>query len=577
MRLTQRHSRGGESVDFQVADRVQATSPEDEQTYPATIEKINDDGTFTVKWDDPDGGPETDNVEAAAMKKIIIFKDYVVGDDVLAVSSEDGQRYPGTVSKINADGTFQVKWDDPDGGPETDNVNAENMKKVTVFKDYKVDDVVEAVFPDDGQIYPGTVIKVNSDGTFQVKWDDPDGGPEDSPVKAKDMKYPPIPLEKLEVGQKFKGTVRAVREFGAFVDIGAETDGLVHVSKMANERVNDPLDYVEVDQEVDVWVSEIRDDGKLGLTMVEGKIGGGGGGGGGGRPLANLTPFEAIDADEWLTGTVYNVMSFGAFVTVSVPDGSASASGLVHISQIREGYVEDVAAEVEVGQEVQVRVINVDLERGKISLSMKSGGSSEPSAARPPADLSAFEGIPSDQWLTGKVARTAPFGAFVTVTAPDSDAIADGLVHITAIKNGFVEDVNEEVSPGDEVQVRVISVDAFNGRISLSMKAEESDSGGGMFAAARPPADLSAFEGIPSDQWLTGKVARTAPFGAFVTVTTPDSESTADGLVHITAIKDGFVEDVNDEVSVGDEVQVRILSVDAEGGKMSLTMKPEDY
>jgi len=466
-RFTQRQSRGGEAVDFQVGDRVQATSPEDEQKYPATIEKVNDDGTFTVKWDDPDGGPETDDVEAGAMKKIIIFKDYVVGDDVLAVS-EDGNRYPGTVSKINEDGTFQVKWDDPDGGPETENVNAENMKKVNVFKDYKVDEVVEAVFPEDGQMYPGTIIKINPDGTFQVKWDDPDGGPEDSPVKVKDMKYPPIPLEKLEPGQKFKGTVRGVREFGAFVDIGAECDGLVHISRMANERIDDPNDYVEVDQEVDVWVSEIRDDGKLGLTMVEGKIGGGGG-----RQPADLTPFEAVDADEFLTGRVDNIMPFGAFVTVTLPDGSASASGLVHISQIRDGFVEDVYAELENGQEVQARVISVDLERGKMSLSLKSGGGFAPRESRPPADLSVFEGIPSDKWLTGKVARTAPFGAFVTITAPDSDATADGLVHITAIKDGFVEDVNDEVSPGDEVQVRIISVDAFAGKMSLSMKPED--------------------------------------------------------------------------------------------------------
>eukprot|EP00419_Tripos_fusus_P084600 CAMPEP_0172847254 /NCGR_PEP_ID=MMETSP1075-20121228/39853_1 /TAXON_ID=2916 /ORGANISM="Ceratium fusus, Strain PA161109" /LENGTH=94 /DNA_ID=CAMNT_0013692241 /DNA_START=8 /DNA_END=289 /DNA_ORIENTATION=- len=94
---------------------------------------------------------------------------------------------------------------------------------------------------------------------------------------------------------------------------------------MANERVEDPNDYVEVGQEVDVWVSEIRDDGKLGLTMVEGKIGGGGG-----RRPADLTSFEAVDPDEWLSGTVDNVLDFGAFVTVTLPDGSASASGLVH-------------------------------------------------------------------------------------------------------------------------------------------------------------------------------------------------------------------------------------------------------
>jgi len=221
---------------------------------------------------------------------------------------------------------------------------------------------------------------------------------------------------------------------------------------------------------------------------------------------------------------------------------------------------------------VQVRVISVDLERGKMSLSMRSGGGFAP-AARQPQDFSAFEGIPSDQWITGRVARTASFGAFVTVTAPDSDATADGLVHITAIKDGFVESVSDEVNEGDEVQVRILSVDVMNGKMSLSMKAD--DFGGG-FASARQPPDFSAFEGIPSDQWLTGKVARTTDFGAFVTITAPDSDATADGLVHITAIKDGFVESVSDEVNEGDKVQVRILSVDVMSGKMSLSMKPDD-
>merc|ERR1712032_128157 len=192
--------------------------------------------------------------------------------------------------------------------------------------------------------------------------------------------------------------------------------------------------------------------------------------------------------------------------------GDAAADGLVHITAIKDGFVEDVNDEVSEGDEVQVRILSVDVFGGKMSLTMGSEDGAF-SAARAPADLSAFEGIPSDQWLTGKVARTAPFGAFVTVTAPDSDAVADGLVHITAIKDGFVEDVNDEVSEGDEVQVRIVSVDVSGGKMSLTMKSED-----GAFAAARAPADLSAFEGIPSDQWLTGKVARTAPFGAFVTV-----------------------------------------------------------
>jgi len=460
-----RASRGGEASEgLQVGDKVQAISAEDEQRYPGVIDKANEDGTYTVRWDDPDGGPETEDVIPGNIKKVFIFKDYVAGDDVKAMSPDDGRWYPGSVAAANADGTFQVKWDDPDGGPETNDVKPEEMKKVTVFKAYKEGDAVEAVFPGDGQMYLATVLKANDDGTFQVKWEDPDGGPADSAVSPKAMRYPPIPVEKLEVGQKYTGTVRSVRDFGGFVDIGATSDGLVHISRVAQERVNDIHEYLEEGQEVEVWVSDVKDDGKFGLTMVEGKIGGGGGG-----APRDVSAFADVSAEEWLDGTVATVLSFGAFVTVTAP-GGATADGLVHISRIREGFIESVEDELSVGQDVRVRVDSVDLERGKLGFTMKEPGAG--GGVRAPADLSAFEGVHSDQWLSGKVARTAPFGAFITVTA-EGGAQADGLVHITQIKDGYVESVEGELEVGQEVQVRVLSVDAAGGKMSLSMKPPE--------------------------------------------------------------------------------------------------------
>jgi len=466
-------SRGGDvAQNFEIGDKVKAVSPDDEQWYPGFLEKVNDDGTFTVKWDDPDGGPETNDISADGLKKIIIFKDYVVGDDVQAIPPDDESYYPGVVAKVNADGTFQVKWDDPDGGPESHDVKPDSMKKVNVFKGYKVDDVVEAVFPEDGQMYPGTVTKVNADGTFQVKWDDPDGGPEDSPVGPKDMKYPPIPFDKLEVGQKYKGTVKTIMDFGAFVDIGAEGDGLLHISRIANERVNDVNDYVEEGQEVDVWISGLRDDGKFGLTMVEGKTDSGGGP----RAPADLGPFENLSPDDWQTGKVARIAGFGAFVTVTLPDG-ASADGLVHISQIRDGFVDNVEDELSEGQEVKVRVQSVDIGAGRMSLSMKEGfggGGGGGGDFRAPADLTAFEGLES-KWLKGKVARIAPFGLFVTVTHPETSAEADGLVHITQIRDGYVENAEDEAEVGQEVDVWIQSVDTMGGKMSLSMKQAEAE------------------------------------------------------------------------------------------------------
>jgi len=246
----------------------------------------------------------------------------------------------------------------------------------------------------------------------------------------------------------------------------------LHISRIANERVNDVNDYVEEGQEVDVWISGLRDDGKFGLTMVEGKTDGGGP-----RAPADLGPFEGLSPDEWQEGKVARIASFGAFVTVTLPDG-ASADGLVHISQIRDGFVDNVEDELSEGQDVKVRVQSVDMGAGRMSLSMKEGfggggfGGGGGGGFREPADLSAFEGMES-KWLKGKVARIAPFGLFVTVTHPETKAEADGLVHITQIRDGYVENPADEAEEGQEVDVWIQSVDIMGGKMSLSMKQAE--------------------------------------------------------------------------------------------------------
>ena len=212
---------------------------------------------------------------------------------------------------------------------------------------------------------------------------------------------------------------------------------------------------------MDVWISGKREDeGKFGVTMVEGLTDGGPR-----RKMDDLTPFADLSSDEWYKGVVARTAPFGAFVTVTLDDG-ASADGLVHVSKIKDGFVDNVDDEVSVGQEVKVRIESVDLDSNRMSLSMREGGFGAP---RAPADLSAFENVEPDTWLKGKVARIAPFRAFVTVTAPDGSS-ADGLVHITQIRDGFVEAVEDELSAGQEVEVRVESVDADAGKMGLSMK-----------------------------------------------------------------------------------------------------------
>merc|ERR1712122_238267 len=106
---------------------------------------------------------------------------------------------------------------------------------------------------------------------------------------------------------------------------------------------------------------------------------------------------------------------------------------------------------LEVGQEVRVRVASVDVERGRLGLSMKADGGAA-GGLRTPVDVSAFESISPEVWLKGTVANIAQFGAFVTVTTEDGSASAEGLVHITQIRDGFIENVEDELEAGQEVQ-----------------------------------------------------------------------------------------------------------------------------
>lgn len=176
-------------------------------------------------------------------------------------------------------------------------------------------------------------------------------------------------MDELNVGGKYTGTVKRTAPFGAFVDIGCEKDGLVHISCLKEGFVSNVDDEVREGDEVTVWVKNVGD-GKIGLTMVESKLGDGGGGGGAPRRRADLSKFEGLVGGEMITGTVKSVQKFGAFVEVEA--GGEIAQGLVHVSQMSDDFVEDPWSIVSEGDEVQVTVQDVDIEGGKLGLSMKS-------------------------------------------------------------------------------------------------------------------------------------------------------------------------------------------------------------
>lgn len=187
----------------------------------------------------------------------------------------------------------------------------------------------------------------------------------------------------------------------------------------------------------------------------------------GGRPKKDVSAYVDADPNVYIAGTVRSVMPYGAFVTL--PDGN---DGLLHISQISDTFTSNVEDLVKPGDEVQVRVIKVDMDKKQVALSMK-----DPSAKPPPRQQRGGSGVNKKEilkelagkydektFVPGTVSSIMDFGAFVKL--PEG---VEGLVHISQVKDGYLASVADELAVGDEVQVRVASVDQKKGQIKLSM------------------------------------------------------------------------------------------------------------
>jgi transcriptional accessory protein Tex/SPT6 len=159
-------------------------------------------------------------------------------------------------------------------------------------------------------------------------------------------------IHTLKSGQYFKGTVKNITDFGAFVDIGLPQDGLVHISELAKQKVEKVSDVVNVGDAVEVWVKKVdKKRGRISLTMI--------------KPIA-LKLRDIAEGDE-LSGTVTRLESYGAFVDIG-----SERDGLVHISQITHEYIKHPEDVLKVGDTVQVKVLKVNPKKRQIDLSIKA-------------------------------------------------------------------------------------------------------------------------------------------------------------------------------------------------------------
>ena len=248
-------------------------------------------------------------------------------------------------------------------------------------------------------------------------------------------------FESLVEGQTLTGVVKTIMPYGAFVDIGG-TDGLLHIGDMSHARIEDPKEIVREGQQVEVMVLKIdRDTRKIGLGLKQ------------------IQPDPWTDADaKWppdsiVTGRVTKLMDFGAFVELE-----PGVEGLIPISEMsyerRIAHPREIVSE---GDTVKVRVLNMDTEAKRISLSIKQLGDDpwQGASVRWPAE-SVVEGL---------VKRTTDFGAFVELTPG-----VEGLVHISELSDDRVRAVTDVVREGQTIRSKVISVDEDQRRIALSIK-----------------------------------------------------------------------------------------------------------
>lgn len=339
-------------------------------------------------------------------------------------------------------------------------------------------------------------------------------------------------MEKLVEGAVLKGVVKNLTDYGAFVDLGG-IDGLLHITDMAWKRVRHPSEVVEVGQELDVRVLKYdreRNRVSLGLKQL------------GEDPWDNIA--RRYPSNSRVFGKVSNVTDYGAFVEIE-----PGVEGLVHVSEMDwTNKNVNPSKIVQVGDEVQVMVLDVDEERRRISLGMKQVTSN-------PWETFAVIHKKGDK-VEGQVKSITDFGIFIGL-----DGGIDGLVHLSDISwNTTGEDVVRNFKKGDTVEAVVLAVDPERERISLGIKQMEQDPMGS-FVATNTRGSI-----------VRGTVTNVDAKGATV-----ELSDGVEGYIQARDIARERVDDATTKLKVGDQVEAKIIGNDRKSRQMQLSIKAKDY
>lgn len=338
-------------------------------------------------------------------------------------------------------------------------------------------------------------------------------------------------LENLEEGSELKGIVKNLTDYGAFVDLGG-IDGLLHITDMAWKRIKHPSEVVQVGDEIDVKVLKFdreRNRVSLGIKQL------------GSDPWVDIN--DRYPEGARLQGRVTNLTDYGCFVEIE--DG---VEGLVHVSEMdwtnKNIHPSKV---VNLGDEVEVMVLDIDEERRRISLGIKQ------CVPNPWNEFAATHN--KGDKVSGSIKSITDFGIFIGL-----DGGIDGLVHLSDISWTVPgEEAVRDYKKGDEVEAVVLAVDAERERISLGIKQVDSD----------PLAEYLSEH--PKGSVVKGKVKEVDAKGALIELT-----DNIDGYVRASDISTDRVEDASKHLTVGDEIEAKFMGVDKKNRNLNLSIKAKD-
>ena len=335
-------------------------------------------------------------------------------------------------------------------------------------------------------------------------------------------------LTEMKVDDLRVGIVKNITDFGAFIDLGG-VDGLLHITDISWGRINHPSEVLTVGQEIEVVVIGIDEDKErvsLGLNQK------------------TRNPWEDV-ADKYpkgskVSGKVVNLMPYGAFIEIET-----GVEGLIHVSEMSWTKRVNKASDVlNVGDEVEAVVLDIDRNSRKISLGLRQ-------KERNPWEVLA-EKYPVGKHIVGKVRNMTNYGAFVEI---ENDI--DGMIHVSDMSwTRKINNPNEVLKPGQEVEVVILEINPAQQRISLGLKQAESD----------PWSNINELYKV--GDIVKGSVTKITAFGAFV-----ELSNKIDGLIHISQLSHDRVDKVKDVLKVGDDVEARVIKVDTDERRIGLSIK----